>query len=107
MKLNYKKISVLFAAIAVALTGFAGSLQAVALSDQDKQFLAAYGKAHDALVSDDLAGAKQAASDLGPAGADLGKSKSLDEARSVFGKRATKPSSWPAANPATTSCIAR
>ncbi|SRR5229473_4336408 len=90
MKLNCKKISVLFAAIAVALTGFAGSLQAVALSDQDKQFLAAYGKAHDALVADDLARAKQAASDLGPAGADLGKSKSLDEARSAFGKLSDK-----------------
>jgi hypothetical protein len=90
MKLNYKKISALFAAMAFALIGFVVSLQAEALSDQDKQFLAAYGKAHDALVADNLAGAKQAAADLGPAGADLSKSKSLDEARSVFVKLSDK-----------------
>ncbi len=52
MKLNYKNISALFAATALAV-----SLQAAALSDQDKQFLTAYGKAHDALVADDLASA--------------------------------------------------
>ena len=90
MKLNYKKISALFAAMALAFIGFAASLQAAALSDQDKQFLTAYGKAHDALVADDLAGAKKAAADLGPAGADLSKSKSLDEARSAFGKLSDK-----------------
>jgi hypothetical protein len=86
MKPNDKKISVIFAAIAVALIGFAVSLQAAALSDQEKQFLSAYGKAHDALVADDLAGAKEAAVDLGPAGAELGKSNSLKEARDAFEK---------------------
>jgi hypothetical protein len=90
MKLNYKKISALLAAMAFAFIGFAVSLQAAALSEQDKQFLTAYGKAHDALVADDLAGAKQAATDLGPAGADLSKSKSLDEARSAFSKLSDK-----------------
>ena len=85
MKLNYKKISALFAAIA-----FAVSLQAAALSDQDRQFLTAYGKAHDALVADDLAGVQKAAADLGPDGAELSKSKSLDEARSAFGKLSDK-----------------
>ena len=82
MKLNYKKI----AAMAFALIGLALSLQAADLSDQDKQFLTAYGKAHDALVADDLASVKKAAVDLGPDGADLSKSKSLDEARVAFGK---------------------
>src|SRR5260370_33502779 len=86
MKLNYKKISALSAAMAFALISFAVSLQATALSEKDKQFLNSYGKAHDALVADDLAGAKQAAADLGPAGAALAKSKLLDEARSAFGK---------------------
>jgi hypothetical protein len=81
MKINYKSISALFAVIALAV-----SLQAAALSDQDKQFLTAYGKAHDALVADDLASAKKAATDLGPDCADLSKSKSLDEARAAFGK---------------------
>jgi hypothetical protein len=90
MKPKYKRISALAAAMAFALIGFALSLQAAALSDQDRQFLTAYGKVHDALVADDLDGAKQAAADLGPAGADLSKSKSLDEARSAFGKLTDK-----------------
>ena len=84
MKLNYKTVLALFAATALAV-----SLQA-ALSDQDKQFLAAYGKAHDALVADDLDGAKEAGVDLGPEGADLSKSSSLDEARAAFGKLSDK-----------------
>jgi hypothetical protein len=90
MKPKYKRISALAAAMAFAIIGFALSLQAAALSDQDRQFLTAYGKVHDALVVDDLDGAKQAAADLGPAGADLSKSKSLDEARSAFGKLTDK-----------------
>ena len=90
MKLNYKKISASFAAMAFAFIGFALSLQAAALSDQDKQFLTAYGKARDALVADDLAGAKKAAADLGPDGAELNKSTSLEEARSAFGKLSDK-----------------
>ncbi len=85
MKLNCKNISALFVTIA-----FGVSLQAAALTDQDKQFLAAYGKAHEALVADDLAGAKKAGADLGPDGADLSKSKSLDEARAAFGKLSNK-----------------
>ncbi len=76
--------------MAFAFIGFAVSLQAATLSDQDKQFLITYGKAHDALVADDLAGVKQAAADLGPNGAELSKSKSLDEARSAFGKLSDK-----------------
>jgi|SRR5438552_10554498 len=90
MKLNYRKISALCAAMAFALIGFALSLQAANLSDQDKQFLTTYGKAHDALVADDLASAKEAGTDLGPDGADLSKSKSLDEARAAFGKPSDK-----------------
>src|SRR5882724_66876 len=90
MKLDYKNITVLSATMAFALIGFALSLQAADLSDQDKQFLTAYGKAHDALVADDLASAKKAATDLGPNGADLSKSESLDEARAAFGKLSDK-----------------
>ncbi len=76
--------------MAFALIGFALSLQAAAFSDQDKQFLAAYGKVHDALVADDLDGVQKAAADLGPNGADLSKSKSLDQARAAFGKLSDK-----------------
>jgi hypothetical protein len=85
MKLNYKKISALFAATVLAV-----SLQAADLPSQDKQFLIAYDKAHDALVADDLTSAKKAVTDLGPDGADLTKSKSLDEARAAFGKLSDK-----------------
>src|SRR6059036_1627572 len=85
MKLNCKKISAVFAAVA-----FGVSLQAATLTDQDKQFLTAYGKVHDALVADDLAGAKKAGADLGPDGADLSKTNSLDEARAAFGKLSDK-----------------
>src|SRR6266581_4392281 len=90
MKLNYKNISASCAAMAFALIGFTLSLQAANLSDQDKQFLTAYGKAHDALVADDLAGAKKAGTDLGSDGVDLSKSKSLDEARAAFGELSDK-----------------
>ncbi len=76
--------------MAFALIAFPLSLQAADLSDQDKQFLTAYGKVHDALVADDLASAKKAGADLGPDGADLTKSKSLDEARAAFGKLSDK-----------------
>ncbi len=86
MKLNCKKIAV----TALALIGLALSLQAAALSDQDKQFLTAYGKARNALVADDLASVKKAGADLGSDGADLSKSNSLDEARAAFGKLSGK-----------------
>src|SRR6266496_4813200 len=86
MKLNYKKMI----AMAFALIGFALSLQAADLSDQDKQFLTAYGKAHDALVADDLVGARKAGAELSADGADLSKSRSLDEARAAFGKLSDK-----------------
>jgi len=86
MKLNCKKIAV----TALALIGLALSLQAADLSDQDKQFLTAYGKAHNALVADDLASVKKAGADLGSDGADLSKSNSLDEARAAFCKLSDK-----------------
>ena len=89
MKLNYKKISASCAAMAFAF-GCVLSLQAANLSDQEKQFLTAYGKAHDALMANDLADAKKAGADLGPDGADLSKSRSLDEARAAFGKLSDK-----------------
>jgi hypothetical protein len=97
MKLDYKKL--LFAAMALPVIGFAVSLEAATLSDQDKQFLAAYGRAHDALVADDLARAKKAAPDLGPDGSDLAKCKSLDEARSAFEKLSDKATKLAAGQP--------
>jgi hypothetical protein len=70
----------------VALVALAVPLRAAQLTEQGKKFLAAYDKAHDALVADDLAGAKKAAGELGVQGSELANSKSLDEARSAFAK---------------------
>ncbi len=79
-KLTFKILS------AVALFSTVSLLSAAALTDQNRQFLAAYDKVHHALVADDLAGAKKAATELGTSGSELANSKSLDEARSAFTK---------------------
>jgi len=81
-----KKLSFRILMSAVALCSMLSSLSAAALTEQNKQFLAAYDKVHHALVADDLAGAKKAAADLGPTGVELANSKSLDDARSAFSK---------------------
>lgn len=65
---------------------FLSTASAAALSDNDKEFLAAYEKAHAALAADDLATAKIAGKDLGPDGAELTKSDSLADARAAFEK---------------------
>jgi hypothetical protein len=70
----------------VALVALDLPSNAAQLTDENKQFLAAYDKVHDALVADDLAGARKAAGDLGPQGSELANSKSLDEARNAFAK---------------------
>src|SRR6266536_1183220 len=84
------RITHLITLVAVCVALADPTAGAATLSDKDKQFLTAYGKAHDALVSDDLASAKKAGTDLGSEGADLSKSKSLDEARAGFGKISDK-----------------
>lgn len=71
---------------AFALLTFTAPLFAAQLTDQNKQFLSSYEKVRHALVADDLAGAKQAAADLGAAGTEVANSKSLDEARKAFTK---------------------
>ena len=78
--------------LACILTGIvmSGSAQAVELTENDKKFLASYEKAHLALTSDNLDGAKAAAPELGDAGADLGKSASLKDARAAFEKLSDK-----------------
>jgi cobalamin biosynthesis protein CobD/CbiB len=68
----------------IALIAIASPLNAAQLTDHNQRFLTAYEKVHHALVADDLAGARQAASDLGPRGTDLAQSKSLKEARNEF-----------------------
>lgn len=84
--MNIKKFAVTATTSAIALLGFAAAVWAAALSDQDKQFLARYDKVHHALIADDLAGAKKAATELGAADEQLSKSNSLADARSAFGK---------------------
>lgn len=81
--MNIKKFTVIAVTSAIAL---AASLLAAPLTDQNKQFLAAYDKVHHALVADDLPGAKKAAAELGTSGEELSKSNSLDEARTAFSK---------------------
>jgi hypothetical protein len=85
-QMNIKKFAVTAVASAIALVALAAPLPAAQLTDQNKQFLAAYDKVHHALVADDLATAKKAAMDLGTAGAELSKSNSLEEARTAFSK---------------------
>jgi hypothetical protein len=84
MKLT--KLAVTLFTGAMALVTFVGPVSAAPLTDQNKQFLNAYEKVHQALVGDDLAGAQKAAAELGPSGADLTKSKSLQEARNAFAR---------------------
>lgn len=81
-----KKLAVTFLMSALALVSMISLLSAADLTDQNKQFLSAYDKVHHALVADDLASARKAAADLGAPGAELAKSKSLDEARAAFAK---------------------
>jgi len=76
----------LLALCALALVGSVASSVAADLSASDKQFLAGYEKIHAALVIDDLASAKKAATALDSAGADIAKSASLEEARAGFAK---------------------
>ncbi|MEP6936554.1 MAG: DUF305 domain-containing protein [Chthoniobacterales bacterium] len=57
-----------------------------AVTDGDKQFLAAYEKARACLAADDLASAKKAGRELGDSGAALAKSDTLQTARAEFGK---------------------
>jgi hypothetical protein len=84
--MNTKNFAVTAITSAIALMALAVPLSAAQLTDQNKQFLAAYDKVHHALVADDLAGAKKAALELGTAGVELSKSNSLDEARTAFSK---------------------
>ena len=80
------KILALMAVAIVLLFNTAGSAAGRDLSSGDKQFLAAYGKIQTALAADDLDAAKTAAKDLSAAGADVAKSKSLEDARAAVGK---------------------
>ena len=97
--MKIKKLAVCVAATALALVALAAPLSAVQLTDQNKQFLSAYDKVHRALVADDFAGAKKAAADLGPSGAELANSKSLDEARSAFSKMSAEAEKLAAGQP--------
>lgn len=83
--MNHNPFS-LFAAGMLILLSFAASSAWAELSAADKEFLGGYEKIHSALVADDLDSAKKAASALGAAGAGIGKSKSLEEARNAFAK---------------------
>jgi hypothetical protein len=89
--MNTKKFAVTAVTSAIALMALAVPLSAAQLTDQNKQFLAAYDKVHHALVADDLGGAKKAAAELGTPGVELSKSKSLDEARAAFSKLSDQP----------------
>jgi hypothetical protein len=76
-----------------------GSVQAAPLSNDDKQFLAAYEKVRSALAGDDLGGAKSGAGALSEDGAALAKSSSLKEARIAFEKLSDKAKKLAAGQP--------
>jgi len=80
--------TLLAAMIASTFIGFFA--QAANLSDEDKQFLAAYEKVRSALAADDLGGALAVANDLRDDGVMLAKSTSLKEARVAFEKLSEK-----------------
>lgn len=84
--MKIKQLAVIIALGAVALSFTATPLFAAEITDQDKQFLTAYGKVHDALVADNLPAAKAAAKDLGADGKDVANAGSLKDARAGFGK---------------------
>jgi len=60
--MKIKKLAFTLLLSAFVLSLFAAPAYAAQLTDQNKQFLAAYEKVHHALVADDFAGVKQAAS---------------------------------------------
>ncbi len=80
----HKLTTLLLAAIAFGMIASLG--HAANLSDQDKKFLTSYEKIHAALVADDLAEAKAAATELGDSGSDIAKANSLKDARAGFEK---------------------
>jgi hypothetical protein len=83
MKILKHKLTALFsAAIAFGMIATLGN--AANLSDQDKKFLTSYERVHAALVADDLAAAKTAASELGDSGTTIAKANSLKDARAGF-----------------------
>jgi hypothetical protein len=84
--MKVKQIVVTFALGALALGVSNAPLSAAQLTEQNKQFLTGYNKVHDALVADDLAGAKAAAKDLGSEGTDVANASSLKDARTGFEK---------------------
>ena|SRR5438876_9735355 len=85
MKILKHKLTTLFsAAIAFGMIAMLGN--AANLSDQDKKFLTSYEKIHTALVADDLASAKTAATELGDSGSDIAQAHSLKDARAGFEK---------------------
>lgn len=96
--IKHQKSIGLVAIVAAAILT-AGSLFAANLSDKDKQFLASYSKAQQALVADDLSAAKAAGSNLGSEGAELSKSSSLKDARVAFEKLSAKAEQLAAGQP--------
>ena len=97
--MKIRKLTITLLTGAIALVSLTALLSAAELTDQNKQFLSAYEKVHQALVADDLSGAQKAATDLGPTGADLTKSKSLEEARAAFEKLSAKAKQLTAGQP--------
>jgi hypothetical protein len=85
---KFKLTTLLLATIAFGT--IASLVRAATLSDQDKKFLAGYEKIHAALVADDLAGAKTAATELGESGTDIAKANSLKDVRVGFEKLSTR-----------------
>ena len=72
--------------ILISVVALVATMKAAQLTEENAKFLGQYDKVRQALVTDDLGGAKKAAGELGPQGAQLANSKTLAEARSAFEK---------------------
>ncbi len=86
--------------LSIITTGFAiGSLLATPLTSAEKEYLAGYEKIRAALVADDLAEARQAASSLGEEGSTMAESESLEAARTEFAALSAKAEKLAAEQP--------
>ena len=76
-----KWFGMLLSGVALVVTA-----KAAQMTEENAKFLDGYEKVHQALVADDLTGAKKAADELRSQGSELANAKSLSEARSAFEK---------------------
>lgn len=93
--------------LAFSLAALAAPLRAAEPAGDEQQFLQHYVKVQAALAADDLAGAKQAAGELGAEGKPLAESEKIADARNAFEKLSEKAIPLAKGKPEYTWSIAR